>query len=469
MHPTLVDQFAAIVGEENCLTGEEERLCYGHDGSKLCHQPALVLLPASTEEVSKIMALAHRHTVPVVARGAGTGMTGGAVPRSGGLVLAMSRCNRILEIDTENHLAVVEPGVLTGDLKSAAQRHGLFYPPDPASSAFCTIGGNVAENAGGPSAVKYGVTRDYVRALTVVLADGRVLHTGERTAKGVVGYDLTRLFVGAEGTLGIVTRITLRLIPLPEDKATVLAVFPDVASATALVPALVNGFAPCTLEYMDRTAIDLVRRELPARLPAEAGALLLIELDGRQEVVRREQKRLVDFLHSSPALAVMEANAPFEAEELWRARRALSPAAFNLRPDKLSEDVVVPRNRIPQLVAFVEELAAELALPIFTFGHAGDGNIHVNIMHNAALAPEAQAAAAAKKRLFDKTLALGGTLSGEHGIGMTKAPFLALELAPTAIEVMRALKTALDPKSILNPGKIFPENPIDSSEKNSIE
>ncbi len=456
MDRALTDQFAAIVSPENCLASEEDRLCYGHDASRLAGPPDLVLLPASTEEVSRIMALAHQHSVPVTPRGTGTGMTGGAVPACGGIVLAMGRCNRILEIDTANHLAVVEPGVLNGDLKAAARKHGLFYPPDPASAGFCTIGGNVAENAGGPSAVKYGVTRDYVRALTVVLADGRILHTGERTAKGVVGYDLTRLFTGSEGTLGIITRIVLRLLPLPERKATVLALFAGVAAATALVPDLVRGFSPCTLEYMDRTAIGLVRDALPAGAPADAGGLLLIELDGDEEAVTRAQERLVAFLRATPALAVLPAADQEEAAALWQARRALSPAAFDLRPDKLSEDVVVPRDRIPELVTFAETLAAELDLPIFTFGHAGDGNIHVNIMHDARDPAEAGRAAAAKERIFVRTLELGGTLSGEHGIGLTKAPFLDMELDATATGVMRAVKQALDPKGILNPGKIFP-------------
>ncbi len=463
MNDAIVQQLAAIVGPENCLSGREERLCYAHDGSGLTCEPALVLLPASTDEVSRIMTLAWQHTIPVVVRGAGTGMTGGAVPVPGAIVLAMSRCNRILEIDTENHLAVVEPGVLNGDLKAAVRAHGLFYPPDPASAEFCTIGGNVAENAGGPSAVKYGVTRDYVRALTVVLADGRVLTTGERTAKGVVGYDLTRLFVGAEGTLGIITRIALRLVPLPPARATVLALFDSIGTATGLVPALVDRFAPCTLEYMDRTAIDIVRAGLPVPIPAEAGALLLIEVDGQSEIVSRQADMLADFLSNGPALTVMRAADTEETAALWQARRAVSPAAFSLRPHKLSEDVVVPRNRIAALVTFAEELARELDLPIFTFGHAGDGNIHVNIMHDKTRPAEEERAATAKKRIFQKTLELGGTLSGEHGIGLTKAPFLSLELDETSLAVMRAIKHTLDPKNILNPGKIFPPSSAENS------
>ncbi len=467
MDTTTLHQLATIVGKENITTRHEELLCYSHDGSALECMPAAVVFPADSREISRIMKVAHERQIAVVVRGAGTGMTGGALPVPDCLVLATSRLNRIIEIDPVNQIAVAEPGVLNGELKKAVQRQGLFYPPDPASYSFCTLGGNVAECAGGPSAVKYGVTRDYILALQVVLADGRILHTGERTAKGVVGYDLTRLFIGSEGTLGIITRITVRLLPWPPARVTILALTETMESAAALVADILAHHTPCTLEYMDATAIDIVRDKFPFSLPVETGALLLIELDGQADIVNLQARALEDFLRQHNLLRLERADNAEEAAALWNARRSVSPAAFALKPHKMGEDVVVPRSRIPELVAFTRQLAGELDLVIFTFGHAGDGNIHVNIMLDRDQAGEEQRALDAKRRLFEKTVALGGTISGEHGIGVTKAPFLHLEVDPVRMEVMRAIKKALDPKNILNPGKIFPPVADDKEQKTS--
>jgi len=466
LNPALLDRLAAIVGPEHLATAAEECLCYAYDGTGQEFPPAAVAFPASTEEVSAIMRLASEYQVPVVPRGAGTGMSGGALAVRGGLVIATSRLNRIVEIDPMNQIAVVEPGVITADLQIEANRHGLAYPPDPASSNFCTVGGNVAECAGGPSAVKYGVTRDYVLGLTAVLANGEVIHTGVRTAKGVVGYDLTRLLIGSEGTLAIMTEITLRLVPKPPARATLLIMCATIEAATSLVARILQRHTPAMLEYLDATAIGIVRSLLPEALPTATSALLLLELDGSKEGVAAQAAHLRDFITGQQGVLELRAAAsPAAADQLWAARKAISPAAFNLRPHKLSEDVVVPKSRIPELVRFTEQLAARHRLPIFTFGHAGDGNIHVNIMLDRDKAAERTAAEAAKAELFSEVLRLGGTLSGEHGIGITKAPFIALEIDAPTLALMRAVKAAFDPLGILNPGKLFPPAEPASGEK----
>ncbi|MBA3015324.1 MAG: FAD-binding protein [Proteobacteria bacterium] len=457
MHKDIIRQLTIIVGPNNISTAQAELSCVSYDGTGQTSMPEAVIWPSTADEVSRVMAIAHRQMIPVVARGAGSGMTGGAIPTHGGLVIAMARFNHILEIDQENQTAIVEPGVVTGTLQAEVGRYGLFYPPDPASAKFCTIGGNVAEGAGGPSAVKYGVTRDYVKGLEVVLADGRIIHTGVRTDKGVVGYDLTRLFVGSEGTLGIITKIILRLIPKPKTKQTTLVLLDSMLAATRLVAQVLSNFSPCTLEFMDRTAISIVADKLPMTLSAGTEALLLIELDGSAVAVASEGTDLARFLfEQSGVRQVTQAKDKSEVDRLWLARRSVSPAAFSLRTHKLGEDVVVPRTAIPDLVAYAEELARELKLILFCFGHAGDGNIHINIMYNQADDRQMTAAHIAKKRIFTKVIALGGTLSGEHGVGITKSAYLPLEVDQNTIAAMKLIKLALDPGNILNPGKIFP-------------
>ncbi|MBU0730171.1 MAG: FAD-binding protein [Proteobacteria bacterium] len=457
MDQQIIKALEKIIGKEHLTTTPEELLCYSYDATAREFPPAAVAFPGNTEEVAAIMRLANQLSFPVVPRGAGTGMTGGALPIAGGLVMAMSRFNRILEIDSENHIAVVEPGVITGDFQNAVKKLGLFYPPDPASHKFCSLGGNVAECAGGPSAVKYGVTRDYVLGLEVVLPDGRILTTGTRTAKGVVGYDLSRLFVGSEGTLGIITKIILRLLTNPEARVSFLIAVESLAAATALVAKILASHRPCTLEYMDRTAIKIVSASLPFSLPEQTEAILILELDGDKKIIETQSEELLDFLQSQPGIIeISKADTDEEREAIWSARRAVSPAAFQLKPHKISEDVVVPRTKIPELVAFMEQLALDLDVIIFTFGHAGDGNIHVNIMLDKANPEEALRGETAKRQLFEKVISLSGTLSGEHGIGITKAEFLPLELDPNTLSVMQEIKNLFDPNNILNPGKIFP-------------
>ncbi|MGW8160765.1 MAG: FAD-binding oxidoreductase [Desulfobulbales bacterium] len=464
MEERIIKKLRAIVGASHLSTAREDLLCYSYDGTGLEYMPAVVVFPGSVAEICSIMQLANQEHLPVVPRGAGTGMTGGALPVAGGIVLVMSRLNRILEIDAGNQVAVVEPGVITGEFQSAVQKRGLFYPPDPASRDFCTIGGNVAECSGGPSAVKYGVTRDYVLGLEVVVPDGSLMHTGVRTAKGVVGYDLTRLFTGSEGTLGIITKIVVRLLALPTHKKTYLVLADSLAQASVLVSEiLVTGILPSTLEYMDQTALHVVQDFFPFALPPGCKALLLIEVDGTEKSTEEQGEKLMQLLadrRSYPGiLEVRQASNAQEVEELWKARRSISPATFRLRPHKISEDVVVPRTKIPQLVDFAEMLSQELDIVILTFGHAGDGNIHVNIMVDRNDPQEYSKGQTAQKRLFEHVVSLSGTLSGEHGIGITKAPYLSLELDETSITLMQRIKNVFDPHNILNPGKIFAADP----------
>ncbi len=449
-----------VVGAGNLLTALEDRRCYAYDATNLIYVPEAVAFPGSTEEISQILRLANDYHFPVVPRGAGTGTTGGALPVQGGLVVVSTRLNRILEIDPDNFLAVVEPGVITGHLKAAAAKFGLYYPPDPSSANFCTIGGNVAENAGGSAAVKYGVTREYVLGLRVVLPTGEIIDTGVKTAKGVVGYDLTRLLVGSEGTLGVITRIILRLVTLPAARQTVLAGFTDLGLAAQTVGRILQArLAPSALEFLDRTSLECVRELLPFAIPASTQALLLIEVDGHPHDVQERAAAIDAFCQAQQAAFVMTAGSELETEKLWKARKLLSPAAFKLKPHKLSEDVVVPISLIPDLVGRAETISRKVGLPILCFGHAGDGNIHVNVMYNQQDERESRAAEQAVKEIFAAVRELGGTLSGEHGVGITKSPYIGMELSEAAIALSLRLKKAFDPNNIMNPGKIFHPQP----------
>ncbi len=457
MDKTVVRELKTIVGTGALYTDPEELSCYSYDGTGRIFLPECVAFPQTAAQISSILKLANLHNFPVVPRGAGSGMTGGSLPVRGGLVLVTSKMNRIREIDPDNMIAIVEPGVITGDLQEELKKYNLMYPPDPASLKFCSIGGNAAECAGGPSAVKYGVTRDYVIGLEVVLPTGEIMQIGVRTEKGVVGYDLTRLFIGSEGTLGIFSKLILRLLPLPEAKTTFLLTFPSLSEATELVSQILrNGIIPCTLEFMDQTAISIVRNHIPNVLPDETNALIILEVDGSKAHVQRQEQNITNLLDKKE-IVYTYTNDSVKRSELWQARRSISPASFTLKPYKISEDVVVPRSKIPDLVRFCEKTAHDLDLIILTFGHAGDGNIHVNIMVDDENETELANGYHAKKLLFEFVVAAGGTLSGEHGIGITKSEFLPLEIDPTTLKVMQKIKTLFDPNNILNPGKIFPE------------
>ena len=416
--------------------------------------PDAVVLAETREDVAAALQVAERCLVPIVPRAGGTGRTGGAVCVAGGIVLATHTLSRIKEIDRKDLVAVVEPGVVTGALHAACEKEGLFYPPDPNSLDSCMIGGNVAENAGGPRAFKYGVTREYVLGLEACLVGGRTLRTGKRTVKGVTGYDVTALLVGSEGTLGVFTEVTLRLVHKPPEIATILALFADVHTCGAKVAEIIeSGLVPRCLELLDRRTLDAVRSQVS--IDPRAGALLLIEVDGDGASIERQIAVLGELLSKGPGVVdVVAAQDAAQRARLWAARRALSPVTRKLARHKVSEDVVVPRSRVPDLLLRVERIGEETGVRHLTYGHAGDGNLHVNFLWDDDA--EHPAVERATLALMKATIELGGTLSGEHGIGLTKAAFLPLEQSPDLIALQQDLKRVFDPKELLNPGKIFP-------------
>jgi glycolate oxidase len=419
----------------------------------------VVVRPADTQQISLILKMANAEGIPVYPRGAASGFTGGSVPIHGGIALVLTRLNRILRIDEDNLIAEVEPGVVTAQLQEAVEARGLFYPPDPASLKFSTLGGNVAECAGGPRCVKYGVTKDYVLGLEVVTPQGDIIRTGGETMKGVVGYDLTKLMVGSEGTLGVITRIIFKLIPKPEAKKTMLVMFDAIDGAAEAVSSIIRGkIIPTTLEFMDATAIDCVRRNAGLEVPASARALLIIEVDGDPELLERQAQRILDIAAPLGVVETRVAASAEESEQIWRVRRSVSPSLRKVNPDKYNEDICVPRSRLPDMIRAIEEISQRLEIPIVNFGHAGDGNIHVNILVDHSIAGHADKAETAVRDIFAKTLELGGTMSGEHGVGLSKAPYIPMELDPATTACMKAIKRALDPNNILNPGKIFLED-----------
>lgn len=454
--PADLETLARFVGPSNLITTQAELEPYSTDGTKLVFAPDAVIFPSTAEQTAHILRLATERGIPVIPRGGGTGMSGGSLPVHGGLVLSLEHMDRILKIDRENLVAKVEPGFITAHLQEAVEKVGLFYPPDPASIHISTIGGNVAECAGGLRAVKYGVTRDYVLGLTVVLPTGDILQTGVETMKGVAGYDLTHLIVGSEGTLAVITSITLRLLPKPETSRTMLAFFSDVSAAVLTVSSIIHrGIIPTILEFMDRTCLDCVRDQMAIPVPADAGAMLLMEVDGNSLLVEQDTGKIEEACAEGQAISFERSSTPEEAERLWQARREVSPSLYKLKPHKTSEDVVVPRSRLPKLISALDELGARYQLPLPAFGHAGDGNIHVNIMHDKNDPRETEKVAPLVRELFEAVLLMGGTITGEHGIGITKAPYLEMEISIPGLELMRRIKKAFDPKGILNPGKIF--------------
>jgi glycolate oxidase len=449
-------ELQTISGKPYVTKEKEELLCYSYDATGISHLPDMVVFPGSETEISKILQLASKEKLIVVPRGTGSGMTGGSVPVKGGLIMVLTRMNKILDIDEENFIVRVQPGVIVSDIHKAVEERGLFYPPDPSSSSICTIGGNVGECAGGPRAVKYGVTRDYVLGLRAVLPSGKVIQTGVSTAKGVAGYDLTRLIVGSEGTLAVVTEITLKLLPKPEAVKTMAVLFDSMAKAARTVSGIMkNTVMPRCVEYLDEACLHLIRDHLkfdPAKI---IKALLIIELDGALDTVEKDAERIKAFCFASDALDVMTAKTPAEAQTLWEARKALSPVLYKLAPHKINEDIVVPINKIPDMVEVTQRIQQTSGLNVVSFGHAGDGNIHCNIMYDKANGDELDRAEKALQELFRETLRLGGTITGEHGIGITKKRFLPNEIGETQIELMRGIKTVFDPLNILNPYKIF--------------
>jgi glycolate oxidase len=453
----VISALRRIVGGDRCRTDRESRICYSYDATRQEAMPDAVVTPTSAAEVSAVMKLAYERGVPVCARGASSGLTGGAVPVCGGLVLDFCSMNRILEIDSGAFVAWVEPGVVLEDLQKAVESRGLFYPPDPASNDVCTIGGNVAECAGGLRCVKYGVTRDYVLALEVVLPTGDIIHTGSTAMKSVTGYDLTRLFVGSEGTLGLFTRIALRLIPKPEAVETILAAFPDAERAVEVTDRILrSGILPRALELIDDHCLRAVRSYDPSEPLPDAGAVVLVEVDGPADGLAGQRATIIELCNAAGATDVRWSADEAERDALWSVRRAISPALYAICAKKINEDICVPRNRLLESFRRIAEIGARTGFTIAKFGHAGDGNVHANILLEDTEPATIERAQRAAEAIFRAVIELGGTLTGEHGIGNTKSAYLHLECGPREIELMRQLKHLFDPKGLLNPGKIFP-------------
>jgi len=454
-----VVQLVRIVGKDGVLDSPEELVAYSYDGTYEEHLPDIVVIPRTTEQVCQVVALAASEHLPIVTRGLGSGLAAASVPFGGGIVLAMTRMNHLLEIDEQNAIAHVEAGVVTADLQSEVEKRGLFYPPDPSSIRHSTIGGNIACNAGGPRCLKYGVTGDYVLGLTVVLADGRVLHTGGKVIKDVVGYDMTALFTGSEGTLGVITEALLKLVAKPRFARTALVEFNALADASMCVNAILStGIVPATLELMDETAIACVEEALHLGLPLDVEAILLVEADGSDEaMVLREIEAVAHISRESGARQVRVAKDEDERAGLWNARRSVTASLARKAPNKLGEDITVPRSAIPEAIRRIKAISAEFGLPIVVFGHAGDGNLHPNILFDKRDPEQWARVEPMVSQIFKIALELGGTLSGEHGVGMLKRPYITRALGPVSIEIQKRIKQVLDPLNILNPGKIFPD------------
>lgn len=447
----------AIIGP-----GHERLDDYGRDESPLpeFYPPECAVLCSSTEEVAAVLRICLERKVPVTPRGAGSGMVGGALPLQGGIVLSTERMQAIKDIDADDLVAVVEPGVITGRLQEAVEAQDLFYPPDPASLEFCSIGGNAATNAGGPRAFKYGVTREYVLGLEVALMGGEVLRCGRRTAKGVTGFDLVAGFVGTEGTFGVMTELTLKLLPRPPAAATVLGVFADVPTAGNAISSLLRGgLRPRVLELADHASIEAVRPKTRYRFPANAGAIVLIEVDGTADSMAAQMEAIGLACDDLGALDVLGATEPAERRAVWEARRMISSALKEAWRIKVNEDVCVPRGKIVEMLARVDRVSAETGVRAAVFGHAGDGNLHVNMLSNDDPADPAVRAKmwAAATQIFAHTIELGGTLSGEHGIGLTKRDYVPMEQSEQLLQWQRKWKALWDPSGLLNPGKVIPD------------
>jgi len=453
----LVEQLRTVCGRDHVVTEPDELICYGYDGTKQTGRPDAAVRPGAAQEVADVLCLADERMVPVYPRGAATGLTGGCVPIFGGIVVDTGRMNRILEIDSDNLVAVVEPGVVTGEFQRIVEGRALFYPPDPASSDYCTLGGNVAEGAGGLRCIKYGVTRDYVLGLEVALPGGSLIRTGGRALKNVTGYDLTRLIVGSEGTLGIVTQITVRLVPRPEAVRTLVAQFDSADDALSVVVETTRaGIVPRVLEFMDSATLNALRDYAEFGFPEEARTVLLIECDGRAEAVDRETEAVARICREAGAIEVEQAESEEERERAWSSRRAISPALYNINKAKINEDICLPRTKIVEMIGFINDLCDGPGVSAACFGHAGDGNIHVNFLYDPEDSEKVERVERAVEKMFRKTIELGGTLSGEHGIGTAKAPYMSIEFPDEITMLMRQLKRVFDPNGILNPGKLFP-------------
>ena len=446
-----------LTDPERLLTSDADLYSYSFDASFGLHKPEAVCQPMSTAEVAGIVQIANEYLIPICPRGRGTSLSGGPLPVHGGIVLDFSLWNTKLVIDEENLIAFVSPGVITSEINLAANKFGLMYPPDPSSAHVSTIGGNLAENAGGPRGLKYGVTKDYVLGLEVVTAEGKIVRTGGQTIKNVTGYDLTKLIVGSEGTLAIITEAILRLIPSPQASLTAMVLFDDIVDAgRAISKVLSSGIMPSKMEIMDQSSIIAVEEYASLGLPIDVEAILLIELDGHTLAIEEEMQRVATVCMDVGARSVQIAKDKQEEAELWQARKLVSPAIVKIKPTKISEDATIPRSQIPEMFRRLKAIKEKYDIHLVVFGHAGDGNLHPNIITDQRDQEEMRRVEMAVEEIFKAAIELGGTLSGEHGIGTMKSPFMEMELGIDGLAMMKSIKEAWDPKNILNPGKIFP-------------
>ncbi len=458
MDPTALKKLKNIVGKGGYLDSTADLLSYSYDATTDWYGvPEIVLFPKSKIQVSKIMEVAFEHEIPVTIRGAGTNVSGGSIPLSGGIVLCTTRMNRIVRLSKENLYVHVEAGVVLNDLYEFLKKHGLFFPPDPQSFLAATVGGCIAENAGGPYAIKYGVTKHYLLGVTVVLSDGEILELGGKTLKNVTGYDLCQLICGSEGTLAVVTDAILKVIPLPESRRTIIAAFGNIIDAGKTVSQIISeGIIPAKIELMDNWIIRRIEELNPIGLPINSDALLLFELDGQESSVEKMAEKVSDICKKNRALTKLEiAKSEREAEKVWNARRAGFSAIFSHAPTVLAEDVVVPPKRLPELILKIREISEKYGLTIVIVGHAGDGNLHPSVLTNAKDKNHYKKAQKAVEEIFSSALELEGAISGEHGIGLEKKDFLKKTLPPRQLELLKSIKKVFDPKGILNPGKIW--------------
>lgn len=457
MNQESINELRALLGEKNVLTEKEDLIPYGFDGTAALKNAAhCVVFPESTEQVAGVVKLAAAGKIPVVTRGSGTGLSGGSVPVDGGMVLCLLKMKQILELDTANLTMLCEAGVITREIDEVAGAEGLFYPPDPGSIKVSTIGGNVANNSGGLRGLKYGVTRDYVMGMEVVTADGEVMWLGSKCVKDVAGYTLKDLFIGSEGTLGIVTKILLKLLPRPQARKTLLATYDSVDAAAETVAAIIaRQVIPCTLEFLDRKTCQCVEEFAKVGLPTDAASVLLMETDGHPVVVEEEAKLMADIAREHGALSVEVARDADQAVKLASARRSAFAALARIRPTTILEDVTVPRSELPKMVRFVETVGKKYGLEIATFGHMGDGNLHPTFLTNERDGDEMEKVEKAMRDIFLEALALNGTITGEHGVGLAKKSFLSAQFQDASYGMLKKVKLALDPGGILNPGKIF--------------
>jgi len=443
-----------LLPKDRVYTDPVDCYAYAYDNSRNYHAPIAVVFPLTVEEVQSVIKLCNLHKVPVVPRGRGTGTAGGSVPEVGGVALSLERMSKIISIDPDNRMAIVEPGVLNQELQDAIKPVGFFWPPDPSSAAYCSIGGNLATCAAGPHAVKYGVARDHILGLKAVTGNGDIIKTGCYTSKGVVGYDLTRLLVGSEGTLAVIVEATLKLTPLPKYTGGLTAEFADTEScAKAIAAIMAQPYTPSALEFLDNGALNLIRSRHQNLLPENARAYLMIEVDGSQQEIAEATEAI---LQACQVTGLIEAKPAEDTKALWAARKALSPLLKDIAPKKINEDIAVPVSHLPELLTGLEKLAAQYQISNVNFGHAGNGNIHVNLLVNPDNAEEMKRADECLDEVFSLVLSLQGTLSGEHGVGIAKRPFVPREIDETTINLMKSLKRTFDPNNVLNPGKLFP-------------